>query len=64
MLKDPRQNKRDHTLKLRKAAKSGDYKECQEAAKALAEFIYDVFREQEARSVRKDAKAKSSNRTM
>jgi|GEM_PF-2805152 len=64
MPKDLRQSKRDRTLKLKKAAKSGDYKECQQAAKALAEFIYDVFHEQEARSVKEDAKAKSSHRPM
>ncbi len=64
MYKDSRQSKRDFTLKLKKATKSNDYKECQEAAKALAEFLYDVFREQEARSVKEDAKAKPSNRPL
>ncbi|MDB5181162.1 MAG: hypothetical protein JWO54_925 [Candidatus Saccharibacteria bacterium] len=64
MYKDTRKNKKDRTLKLNKAKKSGDYKDCQEAAKALADFIYDVFREQEARSVKEDAKAKPSNRSV
>lgn len=65
MYKVSPQSREDRLLKPKKATKTSNKKDRQDTTLALAEFIYDVYKERKnLRSVESYVKAKPSNRPM